>query len=87
MRLMQTTMCKMSMPGWLLRRLRNTMLLSGRFYNESGDEQIDNNYYIESIEKNIAYLAKVIASDEAGYLSMLKRGGIVEESQNITVPN
>jgi hypothetical protein len=41
---------------------------------------VDNNYYLESIEKNIAYLSKVIARDEE-YLSMLKRGGIVEKSQ------
>lgn len=43
------------------------------------------NYYIESIEKNIAYLAKVIAQDEAEYLAMLKRGGIVEKSKAIVV--
>ena len=42
---------------------------------------VDNNYYLESIEKNIAYLSKVIAQDEAEYLSMLKRGGIAEKSQ------
>lgn len=46
---------------------------------------VDNNYYIESIEKNIAYLAKVIAQDEAEYLAMLKRGGIVEKSRAIAV--
>ena len=44
---------------------------------------VENNYYLESIEKNIAYLEKVIALDEAEYLSMLKRGGIVEKSQAI----
>ena len=42
---------------------------------------VGNNFYLESIEKNIAYLEKVIALDEAEYLSMLKRGGIVEKSQ------
>lgn len=41
----------------------------------------ENNYYLESIEKNIAYLSKVIALDETEYLSMLKRGGIVDQSQ------
>lgn len=46
-----------------------------------------NNYYMESIEKNITYLAKVIASDEAEYLAMLKRGGIVEKSRAIVVPD
>jgi len=42
---------------------------------------VDNNYYLESIEKNIAYLSKVVALDEQEYLSMLKRGGIAEKSQ------
>lgn len=42
---------------------------------------VENNYYLESIEKNIAYLEKVIALNEAEYLSMLKRGGIAEKSQ------
>lgn len=46
---------------------------------------VENNYYLESIEKNIAYLSKVIALNEAEYLSMLKRGGIVEKSQAIVV--
>jgi hypothetical protein len=44
------------------------------------------NYYLESIEKNIAYLEKVIVHNEAEYLSMLKRGGIVEKAQTIPVP-
>ncbi len=48
---------------------------------------VDNNYYLESIEKNIAYLSKVISLDEAEYLSVLKRGGIVEKAQNLRVPN
>ena len=42
---------------------------------------VDNNYYLESIEKNIAYLKKVVALNEVEYLSMLKRGGIAEKSQ------
>jgi hypothetical protein len=46
---------------------------------------VDNNYYLESIEKNIAYLEKVIALNEEEYLSMLKRGGIVEKSQAMDV--
>lgn len=46
---------------------------------------VENNYYLESIEKNIAYLSKVMMLNEAEYLSMLKRGGIVEKSKNITV--
>jgi hypothetical protein len=44
---------------------------------------VDNNYYLESIEKNIAYLSQVISLGEAEYLSMLKRGGIVEKAQTI----
>jgi hypothetical protein len=42
---------------------------------------VENNYYLESIEKNIAYLDKVVALNEVEYLSMLKRGGIAEKSQ------
>ncbi|MBI2285922.1 MAG: HD domain-containing protein [Nitrosomonadales bacterium] len=42
---------------------------------------VENNYYLESIEKNIAYLDKVTALNEAKYLSMLKRGGIVEKTE------
>lgn len=40
---------------------------------------VENNYYLESIEKNLAYLSKVI-KHEKEYLSMLKRGGIAEKS-------
>lgn len=47
---------------------------------------VENNYYLESIVKNITYLEKVIALNEAEYLSMLKRGGIAEKSQTIVVP-
>lgn len=47
---------------------------------------VENNYYLESIEKNIAYLSKVVALNEVEYLSMLKRGGIAEKSQTIAVP-
>jgi hypothetical protein len=42
---------------------------------------VENNYYLESIEKNIAYLKKVLSLSEEEYLSMLKRGGIAEKSQ------
>jgi len=47
---------------------------------------VDNNYYLESIEKNIAYLSKVVSLNEAEYLSMLKRGGIVEKAQTLQAP-
>ncbi len=43
---------------------------------------VGNNYYLESIEKNISYLSKVIENDEK-YLAMLKRGGIAEKSQTL----
>ncbi len=36
------------------------------------------NYYIESIEKNMAYLQHVVAQSEVGYFKMLKRNGIAE---------
>lgn len=45
------------------------------------------NLYLESMEKNIAYLAKVISLDESEYLIMLKRGGIVEKSHNLVENN
>lgn len=46
---------------------------------------VENNYYLESIEKNIAYLAKITALNDANHLAMLKRGGIVEKSENLTL--
>ena len=46
---------------------------------------VDTNYYQESIEKNIAYLEQVILHNETEYLSMLKRGGIVEKAQGMVV--
>ena len=48
---------------------------------------VDNNYYMESIEKNIAYLSKIILLDEEQHLSMLKRGGIVEKTRNMAAPD
>lgn len=47
---------------------------------------VENNYYLESIEKNIAYLSKVTSLNEAKYLSMLKRGGIVERTEALAAP-
>ena len=47
---------------------------------------VENNYYLESIEKNIDYLAKVTSLDEAKHLSMLKRGRIVEKTEALIVP-
>jgi len=42
----------------------------------------DRNFYIESIEHNIAYLDKVMKFNEAEWLSMLKRHGIVQRFQS-----
>lgn len=47
---------------------------------------VEEDCYLISIEKNIAYLADVTALGEANYLSMLKRGGIVEKSRHIAMP-
>jgi hypothetical protein len=42
---------------------------------------VSKNYYLESIEKNMAYLSKVVANDEAELFTMLKRNGVVEKSR------
>lgn len=47
---------------------------------------IENNYYLESIEKNIAYLSQVTELNKTQQLSMLKRGGIVEKSGPLIAP-
>ena len=43
---------------------------------------MERNYYVECIEKNIAYLSKIITLNEVEFLTMLKRGGIVDKSQS-----
>ena len=48
---------------------------------------VEENFYLESIEKNIDYLEKVIVNNETEYLTMLKRGGIVEKFNSITTKN
>lgn len=45
---------------------------------------VDNNFYLESIEKNMAYLSQVIARDEVEFFAMLRRDGIVEKSRSLT---
>lgn len=64
----------------LLRKTRN-------FY-EVTRQKLDGELggYLESIEKNIAYLGKVTSLNEAKYLSMLKRGGIVEKTEALIAP-
>lgn len=54
--------------------------LSAHFRETMG---VENNFYLESIEKNIAYLARVTQFDEAEHLTMLKRGGIAEKSRSL----
>jgi hypothetical protein len=51
--------------------------LTFHFRDHFGREQ---NYYVESLEKNMAYLSQATQLDEAGCLAMLKRGGIVEKA-------
>ncbi len=46
---------------------------------------MESNYYLEAIEKNLDYLTKVISLNEAEYLTMLKRGGIVEISSTLVL--
>ena len=42
---------------------------------------VERNYYLESLEKNMDYLSHVTQLDEAEFLSMFKRGGIVEKAK------
>jgi hypothetical protein len=51
-------------------------------FNETLGER--KNYYLESIEKNMEYLKKVLAQDEATYLTMLKRKGIKVTPQTLS---
>lgn len=46
----------------------------------------ERNYYLESLERNMYYLSQAAQLDEAGCLSMLKRGGIVEKAKALSVP-
>ncbi|MDD5058152.1 MAG: HD domain-containing protein [Sideroxydans sp.] len=41
---------------------------------------VNNNYYLESIEKNMAYLTKVVAHGEQELSILLKRHGVVEKT-------
>jgi len=45
---------------------------------------IERNFYMEAIEKNIAYLSKLALLDEREHLSMLRRAGIADK---VLVPN
>jgi len=52
--------------------------LSDHFQSTMG---VANNYYLESIEKNIAYLDEVTRHEEAEHLEMLKRAGIADKAK------
>ena len=49
------------------------------FKDTLGKEQ---NFYMESIRKNMDYLAEITAMEESEYLSMLRRGGITKKFQS-----
>lgn len=59
-------------------------LLTPHFDEEYG---VERNYYLESIEKNIAYLSQIVQLDEEALLSKLKRGGIAEKSKALAEPD
>jgi len=44
---------------------------------------IEKNYYLDAIEKNITYLTLITKQSEEKHLAMLKRGGIVKQSEMI----
>jgi hypothetical protein len=44
---------------------------------------VKNNYYLESIEKNVSYLSTITALDKIGQCPMLKRGGILKQSESL----
>ena len=47
----------------------------------------ERNYYLESLERNMDYLSQATQLDEAGCLSMLKRGGIVQKAKALIAPH
>jgi hypothetical protein len=55
-------------------------MLSLHFKNHMGT---DNNYYLDAISNNIAYLSTVISLNESESLAMLKRGGIIDKATNL----
>jgi hypothetical protein len=44
---------------------------------------VSNNFYLEAIEKNMAYLSRIVARNEAELFTMLKRSGVVEKSRSL----
>lgn len=53
-----------------------TSHLAGHFADMRGEGR---NFYAESIERNLAYLERLLAESRARRLDMLKRGGVVEQ--------
>jgi len=45
------------------------------------DQGVERNFYLESIERNLAYLGKVVQEAPERRYELLKRGGIVERAQ------
>jgi hypothetical protein len=43
-----------------------------------------NNFYLEAIEKNMTYLSRIVTRDEAEFITMLKRNGVVEKSRMLS---
>ena len=44
------------------------------------------NYYLEAIEKNMAYLTKAVSGGEARCFDMLRRGGVAERARRMDRP-
>lgn len=47
---------------------------------------VERNFYMESLERNVEYIAQAAGLDEAGCLSKLKRGGVAEKVQALIAP-
>jgi hypothetical protein len=50
------------------------------------DQGIERNFYLESIERNLDYLARVVKEAPERRYDLLKRGGIVERALDILAP-
>jgi hypothetical protein len=53
-------------------------------YHFNASVNINRNFYLEAIERNINYLEQIVRLNESEWLSMLKRHGIVQTFQQIT---
>jgi hypothetical protein len=72
------------------------ILQTKQFYDMTREKKLDGAYdaiytkfshhfkaYLEAIDRNLAYLSKVISLNEADRLAMLKRGGIVDQTMSL----